>query len=192
MTEKSRLPVNWKRSPGKTMHGGQATALPVRHKDGREGVYREIKDPMSQVDRARFRRELEILSGRVYHRAIVTLFEWSADSDRPWYISELGDPFDQWWSQLKMDLRESPATLVDRAVSVLVELSSALSTCDEHGVVHRDIKPKNIVVKRGVDEPWPVLIDFGLAHVESGTRLTPADEAVGNCKIQSRHHEESP
>ena len=183
MSNVSKLPPYWKRVSGKTMQGGQATALRVRHKDGREGVYREIKDPMSQVDRARFRRELEILSGKVHHRAIVTLFDWSADSDRPWYISELGDPFDRWWSQLKTDLREDSAALVDRAVSVLVELSSALSTCHDHGVVHRDIKPKNLVVKRGVVEPWPVLIDFGLAHVEAGPRLTPADQAVGNARF---------
>ena len=119
---------------------------------------------------------------RCTNGAIVTLFDWCADSDRPWYISELGDPFDRWWSQLKTDLREDPSTLVDRAVSVLVELSSALSTCHSHGVVHRDIKPKNLVVKRGVAEPWPILIDFGLAHVETGIRLTPADQAVGNAR----------
>ena len=183
MSNVSSLPLNWKRSLGKAMQGGQATAFPVRHEDGREGVYREIKDPMSQLDRARFRRELEILSGKVHHRAIVTLFDWSADSDQPWYISELGDPFDRWWFQVKTDLREVPATLVDRAVSVLVELSSALSTCHDHGVVHRDIKPKNLVVKRGVAEPWPVLIDFGLAHVETGTRLTPAGQTVGNARF---------
>ena len=165
------------------MQGGQATALPVRNEDGREGVYRELKDPMSQVDRARFRRELGILSRKVHHRAIVTLFDWSADSDRPWYISELGDPFETWWSQVKMDLGEDPAALVDRAVSVLVELSSALSTCHDHGVVHRDIKPKNLIVRRGVVEPWPILIDFGLAHVETATRLTPTDEAVGNARF---------
>ena len=165
------------------MQGGQATALSVRHDDGREGVYREIKDPMSQVARARFRRELEILSGKVHHRAIVTLFDWSVDSDRPWYISELGDPFDEWWSQVKMGQSEDPAALVARAVSVLVELSSALSACHDHGVVHRDIKPKNLVVKRGAADPWPVLIDFGLAHVETGARLTPTSEAVGNARF---------
>ena len=60
-----------------------------------------MKDPMSEVARARFRRELEILSSKVQHRAVVTLFDWSADLERPWYISELGAPFDQWWSQLK-------------------------------------------------------------------------------------------
>ena len=178
-----KLPPHWKRLPQKSLQGGQATAFPVRHEDGREGVYREIKDPISQVDRARFCRGLEILSSKVHHRAIVTLFDWSEDSDRLWYLSELGDPFNVWWSRLKADLKEDPTALVDRAVSVLVELSSALSTCHDHGVVHRDIKPKNLVVKRGVPEPWPILIDFGLAHAETETRLTPLDQAVGNARF---------
>ena len=49
--------------------------------------------------------------------------------------------------------------------------------------MHRDIKPKNLVVKRGVPEPWPILIDFGLAHVETETRLTPLNQAVGNARF---------
>ena len=183
MTNVPKLPPKWQRLPRKIMQGGQAIALPVRHEDGREGVYREMRDPMSEVARARFRRELEILSRKVHHRAVVTLFDWSADSERPWYISELGGPFDQWWSQLKKALAEDPKTLIDRAVAVVVELSSALSSCHESGVIHRDIKPKNIIVQTGVAEPWPILIDFGLAHAQDGNRLTPADQAVGNARF---------
>ena len=73
------------------MKGGQATAIPVRHADGREGVYRELLEPLTEVSRQRFHRELKILSERVEHRAVVTLHEWSADIERPWYISELGN-----------------------------------------------------------------------------------------------------
>ena len=162
------------------MKGGQATAVPVRHQDGREGVYRKMLEPMSEVSRARFLRELEILSAKVQHRAIVKLFDWSADGERPWYISELGDPFGRWWSQCKEKFKEDPKSLVEKAVGVLLELASALSICHDNGIVHRDIKPGNFIVKRGVTEPWPILIDFGIAHDESGGRLTPPDEAVGN------------
>ena len=131
----------------------------------------------------RFQRELEILSRKVEHRAIVTLFDWSTENDRPWYISELGKPFDRWWSGCKKQLKTDPARLIDKAVSVLLELSSALAICHDNGVVHRDIKPKNLVVKGGVSEPWPILIDFGIAHDEGGSRLTPLDDAVGNARF---------
>ena len=183
MSNVDKLPPKWKRVAGKTMRGGQATALRVQHEDGREGVYRELKGPMSEVAKARFQRELEILTSKVEHQAIVSIFDWSTDSEQPWYISELGNPFNEWWSQLKKDLEGKPKTLVNKAVSVLVELSAALSICHVNGIVHRDIKPKNLVVKRGVPDPWPILIDFGVAHVEDGVRLTTTDQAVGNARF---------
>ena len=165
------------------MKGGQATAVPVRHADGREGVYRELLEPMTEVSRQRFQRELEILSERVEHRAVVTLYEWSADIERPWYISELGNPFETWWKRQRSKFRDQPGKLVESATSVLAELSSALSVCHNNGIVHRDIKPKNLVMKRGASPTWPILIDFGIAHDEEGTRLTSPDDAVGNARF---------
>ena len=135
------------------------------------------------AERDRFRRELQILADTVRHRAIVELFDWNGDIARPWYISELGDPFDRWWTRQKKQTAHDATALVERAVGVVAELASALSVCHKSGVVHRDIKPKNIVMKRGVAEPWPVLIDFGIAHDEAGSRLTPLDEAVGNARF---------
>ncbi len=179
----TNIPEGWTPIEGKSMKdGGQATVVPVRHKDGREGVYREMKKPMCKVSRKRFHRELEILSS-MQHRAIVTLFDWSAKIEHPWYISELGDPFDKWWSRRRKKLKQNPEALVEQAVSILRELSSALSDCHENGIVHRDIKQKNLIMKRGLPEPWPILIDFGIAHYEGGDRLTPIDQAVGNARF---------
>ena len=165
------------------MKGGQATAIPVRHADGREGVFRELLGRVTEVARQRFRRELQILSERVDHRAIVTLYEWSGEAERPWYISELGDPFDTWWKRQRKQLHDEPEKLVESATSVLSELSSALSICHGNAIVHRDIKPKNLVMKRGVSPTWPILIDFGIAHDERGPRLTSPDDAVGNARF---------
>ena len=165
------------------MKGGQATAVPVRHADGREGVYRELLEPMTKVSRQRFQRELKILSERVEHRAVVTLHEWSADIDRPWYLSELGNPFETWWKRQRRKFHDEPEKLVESATSVIAELASALSICHGNAIVHRDIKPKNLVMKRGVSPTWPILIDFGIAHDEQGPRLTSPDDAVGNARF---------
>ena len=165
------------------MKGGQATAVPVRHEDGHEGMFRQLKTPVNTIAQARFRRELEILSCRIEHRSIVTLYDWSGDSERPWYISELGIPFASWWSNCREQFESDPERLVSQAIFVLVELSSALAVCHGQGIVHRDIKPKNLIVKKGVTEPWPILIDFGLAHHEIEERLTASDQAVGNARF---------
>ena len=63
--------------------GGQATAIHVKHEDGRDGVFRKIKRPMSEVNKDRFQRELEILSRKVEHEGIVTLWDWSSSGERP-------------------------------------------------------------------------------------------------------------
>ena len=181
MRSQKRLPTGWSALPSKRLKsGGQSNVVAVRHDDGREGVYREMASPLNQVERERFSRELRILTGPAQHRAIVQLFDWNGEAERPWYISELGDPFDKWWRRLKRQMWGAPSGLVRSAVEVLAELSSALTVCHSHGVVHRDIKPGNLIVKRGVVTPWPILIDFGIAHHEAETRLTPFDQAVGN------------
>ena len=64
------LPDDWQRLDQKPMRGGQATAIPVEHKDGRHGVYRELKTQMSDVGKERFQRELEILSSKVQHNPL--------------------------------------------------------------------------------------------------------------------------
>ena len=160
--------------------GGQAVAFQIRHEDGREGVYRRIERPMSDVDRERFQRELEILSNTVDHPGVVSLSDWCSDGEHPWYISELGEPFQRWWRQRRNQLKDDPEALVKEAIKVIRKVASALATCHASGIVHRDLKPQNLVMKTGVTDPWPILIDFGLAHDETSYRLTPLDDAVGN------------
>lgn len=157
--------------------------MAVVHKDGRKGVYRQLKEPIREVDRARFKRELDVLSRQVRHRSIVSLYEWDGEAQRPWYISELGGSFKDWWQRAKKELRDDQVDLVHRAVSVVEELASALAACHQEGVVHRDVKTANVVVKTDVEEPWPILIDFGIAHNEDGQRLTQTGDAVGNARF---------
>ena len=85
--------------------GGQATAVHIKHEDGRDGVFRQIRRVMSAVDRNRFQRELEILSQKVEHQGIVTIWDWSSDGEYPWYVTELGEFFATWWKGRKEQLK---------------------------------------------------------------------------------------
>jgi serine/threonine-protein kinase PpkA len=64
------------------------------------------------------------------------------------------------------------------AVSVVVQIASALEFAHKHGVIHRDLKPANIMFR---DSGTPVLTDFGIARMQDGsaTRLTQTGMLVG-------------
>ena len=187
----AQLPSDWTRLKGQHLkRGGQAIAVPVRHRDGREGVYRQMRNRSSDVERKRFKREVGILTSGVQHRAVVTLYEWDADVERSWYISELGESFPHWWRLIRANLKHRQTDLVEKAVSILLELASALASCHDNGVVHRDIKPNNLIVKKDVADPWPILIDFGIAHEEKGEPPHVARRGRGQRQIQPRHNAE--
>ncbi len=59
---------------------------------------------------------------------------------------------------------------------LLIECAAALGYADKHGIVHRDIKPDNIMFKETGEA---VLCDFGIAKAASGTKLTGTGMAIG-------------
>ena len=147
-------PAGWIADGERSGRGGQATTFHVCDGAGREGVYRQLKGRVTAKARERFRREVGILSGGlIQHRSVVRLLGWDASADRPWYISERGDPFDEWWRNWK-EGQADPEDVVTKAVDVVRQLAGALGACHQHGIVHRDVKPSNLVVKRGEEESW--------------------------------------
>ena len=152
----------------------------VQHSDGREGVFRCLPEECDPKLVTRFNYEIPILAKRLDHPNVVTLYDWSCDKGTPWYISELGTPFRTFWEAKRKLLADDPPELVNKAVLTLRDLATGLAACHEKKIVHRDVKVKNIVCKRNVDSPWPILIDFGLAHDQQQGRITSIGDAVGN------------
>jgi hypothetical protein len=144
--------------------GGEADILRcLRNQDDRETavkLYRGRREDV-RTDMARMRKRLS----RADPRHVVEVLE-SGDFDGHWYevqeFVELGSLHD-------LAQREGPALGLELMDEVLVETVSALEHLHGLGVVHRDVKPSNILVR--TRHPLDlVLADFGLAVVLNASR----------------------
>ena len=83
-------------------------------------------------------------------------------------------------TDLRGVLNREPALEVDYAVGIVSQLASALDAAHARGLVHRDIKPGNVMIERREEGEHVYLTDFGLArHVEATSGVTATGAFVG-------------
>jgi serine/threonine-protein kinase len=116
---------------------------------------------------ARLRREA-ISAARLRHPNIALLYEFGQADDTAFLAMEYlpGRPLRQ--------LLEAGPLPTERALGILEQIGQALDYAHSMGIVHRDVKPSNILVSPA---DQAMLIDFGLAEVSESTLLT-SDSAV--------------
>ncbi|MER5612697.1 protein kinase [Streptomyces sp. NPDC002215] len=133
-----------------------------------------------QSFRERFRREAQAVA-KLQHTNIVSVFDTGEDelggALMPYIVMEYveGQPLG---SVLQADIQNHGAMPADRALKVTADVLAALDTSHEMGLVHRDIKPGNVMVtKRGIVK----VMDFGIARaMQSGvTSMTQTGMVVG-------------
>ena len=123
-------------------------------------------DPAS---RTRLQREVETLS-RIRHPNVAPIVDHDVTGDLPYVVTKYiaGPGLDE--------VVDSDGPLRGEAlVRVGKGLAAALHAIHEAGVIHRDVKPGNILVLDGE----PILIDFGIAHVADDVRLTRTGLVMG-------------
>ncbi len=157
---------------------GQATVAEVtRVSDGKKGAFR-LLNSNDEISKKRFLREVRILTAKEYkHPNIINILDYSLDEY--WYISELGSSFKDHWQSIQNTHNGMPDSLLFIAIKYINFILEGLIPLHKMKVVHRDIKPNNLVIKDGI----PVLIDFGLVFIDNEERVTPIDSAVGNARF---------
>lgn len=111
-------------------------------------------------------------AARLNHPGIVTLYEIGEEAGSTLLVTELVDGS-------TLATLNSERSLSDREIGEIgADLCEALDHAHARGVVHRDIKPQNVLVTEE-GEPHAKLMDFGIATVADGASLTAPGDIVG-------------
>ncbi|MBL8922093.1 MAG: serine/threonine protein kinase [Myxococcaceae bacterium] len=106
----------------------------------------------------RFQREARLLS-TVDHPSVVRVIDFESGRDGTVLVLELADG-----ETLEAALRQGPFE-PRRAIRVMLQLAEGLAAIHERGIVHRDIKPQNVVIGPGLRGEQARLLDFGIARL---------------------------
>ena len=142
--------------------GGMATVYLARDLRHGRDVAVKVVSPMlaSALGGDRFLREIEIVAN-LRHPHIVPLFDSGNAGGAPYYVM----PFETGLSLRQRLARDGPLP-IDEAVTILRDVSDALAYAHEHGIVHRDIKPDNVMLSGR----HAMVTDFGVAKaIVAGT-----------------------
>ena len=165
------------RLDGRIGVGGMAMVFRARDETLNRSVALKILAPALTQDaefRERFIRESRAASV-VDHPNIIPIYGAGEDAGALYlamrYVSG-GD--------LHSVVEREGALPAERAIALLSPVASALDAAHRAGIVHRDVKPANVLVDVSPGRPdHPYLSDFGLAKTESAATLTNAGEFVG-------------
>ncbi|MBM2843540.1 MAG: Tetratricopeptide repeat protein [Anaerolineales bacterium] len=117
----------------------------------------------------RFRLEARSVA-RLRHPNILTIYEYGEQEGVTFIVMEYVEA-----GTLTERLAAGRMTLAE-IEAILRQVAAALSHAHDEGVVHRDVKPSNILLPK---PNWPLLTDFGLARIVGGAHLTTTGTIAG-------------
>ncbi|MFB7175927.1 serine/threonine-protein kinase, partial [Streptomyces sp. NPDC056254] len=143
----------------------------------RDVAVKEVRAPagLDEAELQRMYRRLEReawAAARVSHRGVVTVYDVASEDGRPWIVMELVRGLSL------ADVLEAEGPMApQRAAHVGEQVLAALRSAHESGVLHRDVKPANVLV---ANDGRVVLSDFGIASLEGSSAITMTGEVVGS------------
>ena len=126
------------------------------------------KDPVALL---RFQREANATT-KLSHPNIVEVYDVGEDNEKNFIVMEYVKGH-----SLKELIQKRGALAKEEAVNIMKQLVSAISTAHENGIIHRDIKSQNVLVK---DDGTIKLSDFGIALAADAVQLTQTDVVIGS------------
>jgi serine/threonine protein kinase len=165
------------RIEGVTGKGGMGVVYRVRNEIlGQERALKVVAREFARDEtfRARFRREAR-LAASLKHPHLIPIFHAGEEAGVLYMVMEFVKGIDL-ASVIARDGRVDP----DRAVALLGQVASALDAANAHGMVHRDVKPSNVLIRGEGEEDHAYLTDFGLTkRVASESNLTRVGHFLG-------------
>jgi len=119
---------------------------------------------------ARFQAEARAMA-TINHPGVVDVYDYGVSGDTVYLVMKFvdGEPLDRLLTRLG---RISPQP----AMELIAQAASALQAVHDQGIVHRDVKPGNLLVQR---DGTLVITDFGIARSDLANRLTDAGMVLG-------------
>jgi Serine/threonine protein kinase len=165
--------------------GGMARVYKAHQENLGRDVAIKVLPPWYTTDRSfveRFNLEARLVAS-LSHPNIVTVHDANEQNGHLYIVMQLvdGGTFKQ-----RLDQLQRAGKMIDptEVVSIFVQLADALSYAHAQGVIHRDIKPVNVLLERS---GRPILSDFGIAKVLASTKthLTRPGAGVGTPEYMS-------
>jgi len=133
-----------------------------------KSMHRDISTDPDQLER--FRREARAVA-RLNHPHVVTVIDFGEDDGSPYIVLELVEG-----ETLKQLIRRMGRLPVDEAVAYAIEIGRALSAAHAAHLVHRDVKPQNVLIDQ---EGRAKVTDFGIARSLEVHGLTATGRVLG-------------
>jgi serine/threonine protein kinase len=137
------------------------------------------KHTRSAVIKQRFFQEA-LAMARLDHPNLPRLYTFGEDNGSYYLVMEFvsGSPLNE-------ELEDKGPIPQDRAVAIITQVLDAVGYAHKNGVIHRDLKPDNIILVRDKDSDIVKVLDFGIAKMVGGENLTMTGEGFGTPSYMS-------
>src|SRR4051795_12512861 len=147
---------------------------------GREVAVKQVLPPANaDPHEAEQQRQRALREGRIAARLsnphAISVYDVAVEADEPWLVMEYLPS-----RSLAAVLTEDGLLRVDQVAQVGAQVADALAATHAAGIVHRDVKPANILIGRGERVEGLVKItDFGISHARGDVTLTQTGQITG-------------